>query len=392
MVSHKITESCSLKSDVFVIINCEDNLILNSNTLNKTKSEKSKDNKLLVSENISSDTKLNKCQTKLSKSNKDEHEKKEAVEEKQKSDNAKNDQKEKKRETSPSNDANKKYNTKEVKEKKNKADTKHRNRKGANDAKEVKENNATPLIRNNKQELPIQGNQQTTSPIISPGGSLANEVAKARQHIKQSLQCMDDIAAVAGLDTHSLNENKKDAVNACVLQELKNVIEKLEERVKDIEDKIAPLMATLAICPPKYEPATPPAQAKADDEDLDLFDSDSEGKDAEAEKLREERLAAYAAKKAKKPALIAKSNIILDVKPWDDETDMKAMEDAVRKIETDGLLWGASKLVPLAFGIHKLQISCVVEDDKVSVDWLQETIQEIEDYVQSVDIAAFNKV
>lgn len=43
------------------------------------------------------------------------------------------------------------------------------------------------------------------------------------------------------------------------------------------------------------------------------------------------------------PVLIAKSNIILDVKPWDDETDMEEMENAVRKIETDGLLWGACK-------------------------------------------------
>lgn len=41
--------------------------------------------------------------------------------------------------------------------------------------------------------------------------------------------------------------------------------------------------------------------------------------------------------------MIAKSNIILDVKPWDDETDMKAMETEVRKIETDGLLWGAGE-------------------------------------------------
>lgn len=45
------------------------------------------------------------------------------------------------------------------------------------------------------------------------------------------------------------------------------------------------------------------------------------------------------------PALIAKSNIILDVKPWDDETDMKEMEAAVRKIEMDGLLWGAGKMM-----------------------------------------------
>jgi len=40
-----------------------------------------------------------------------------------------------------------------------------------------------------------------------------------------------------------------------------------------------------------------------------------------------------------------------------------------------------AKLVPLAYGIHKLHISCVVEDDKVSVDLLQEKIQEFEDYV-----------
>lgn len=42
--------------------------------------------------------------------------------------------------------------------------------------------------------------------------------------------------------------------------------------------------------------------------------------------MRQERLAAYADKKAKKPAVIAKSMIILDVKPWDDETDVKEME------------------------------------------------------------------
>ena len=41
------------------------------------------------------------------------------------------------------------------------------------------------------------------------------------------------------------------------------------------------------------------------------------------------------------PQVIAKSNIILDVKPWDDETDMKEMERLVRTIEIDGLLWGA---------------------------------------------------
>jgi elongation factor 1-beta len=48
--------------------------------------------------------------------------------------------------------------------------------------------------------------------------------------------------------------------------------------------------------------------------------------------------------------------------------------------------------VPVGYGIQKLQIICVVEDEKVSIDLLTETIQEFEDFVQSVDIAAFNKI
>jgi len=127
------------------------------------------------------------------------------------------------------------------------------------------------------------------------------------------------------------------------------------------------------------------------DDDFDLFGSDEED-DAEAERVKQERLDAYAAKKSKKPALIAKSTIVLDVKPWDDETDMAKLEENVRTITADGLLWGASKLVPLAYGIRKLQIGCVVEDDKIGTDFLEEEITKFEDYVQSVDIAAFNKI
>ncbi|KAK2182991.1 hypothetical protein NP493_328g01013 [Ridgeia piscesae] len=133
------------------------------------------------------------------------------------------------------------------------------------------------------------------------------------------------------------------------------------------------------------------AKADDDDDDIDLFGSDEEA-DAEAEKLKEERIAAYTARKANKVAVVAKSNIVLDVKPWDDETDMKEMERCVRTVACDGLLWGASKLVPLAYGIKKLQICCVVEDDKVGTDFLEEELCKFEDLIQSVDIAAFNKI
>jgi len=134
-----------------------------------------------------------------------------------------------------------------------------------------------------------------------------------------------------------------------------------------------------------------PAAAEGDDDDFELFGSDDEP-DEEAERVKSERLAAYEAKKSKKVAIIAKSNIVLDVKPWDDETDMAKLEECVRSVQADGLLWGASKLVPLAYGIKKLQITCVVEDDKVGTDFLEEEITKHEDYIQSVDIAAFNKI
>lgn len=148
--------------------------------------------------------------------------------------------------------------------------------------------------------------------------------------------------------------------------------------------------------------ASEPAAAKAaaagadDDEDVDLFGSDDE-EDAEAERIKAERVAAYAAKKADKAAAnaaagkdapVAKSVVTMQVKPWDDETDMDALEKSVRSIDHDGLVWGLSKLVPVGYGVRMLQINLVIEDAKISLDDLQEEIQEFEDYVQSSDIAA----
>ena len=67
---------------------------------------------------------------------------------------------------------------------------------------------------------------------------------------------------------------------------------------------------------------------------------------------------------------------------------MEALEKAVRGIEKEGLVWGASKLVPVGFGIKKLQINLVVEDDKVSTTELEEEIQELDEWVQATDIVS----
>ena len=71
---------------------------------------------------------------------------------------------------------------------------------------------------------------------------------------------------------------------------------------------------------------------------------------------------------------------------------MDELKKNVIAIEMDGLVWGGNKLVAVGFGIKKLQINCVIEDEKVSLDDLQAKIEEDEDHVQSTDIAAMQKL
>ncbi|KAL9248306.1 hypothetical protein vseg_021644 [Gypsophila vaccaria] len=129
--------------------------------------------------------------------------------------------------------------------------------------------------------------------------------------------------------------------------------------------------------------------AADDDDDLDLFGDETE----EDKKAAEAREAAKKSSTKKKES--GKSSILLDVKPWDDETDMKKLEETVRSIHMEGLTWGASKLVAVGFGIKKLQIMMTIVDDLVSVDDLIEdylTVEPANEYIQSCDIVAFNKI
>ncbi|CAL5061174.1 unnamed protein product [Urochloa decumbens] len=137
-------------------------------------------------------------------------------------------------------------------------------------------------------------------------------------------------------------------------------------------------------------PAAPAAEAAKDDDDddLDLFGDETE----DDKKAAEERAAAKASAKKKESG---KSSVLMDVKPWDDETDMKKLEEAVRSVQMEGLTWGASKLVPVGYGIKKMTIMLTIVDDLVSVDSLIEdhlTMEPINEYVQSCDIVAFNKI
>lgn len=81
-----------------------------------------------------------------------------------------------------------------------------------------------------------------------------------------------------------------------------------------------------------------------------------------------------------------------EVKPADSETDLDKLAEKIFAITKDGLYWKTQyKKEPIAFGIFKLLIGVTVEDEKISVDGLQEEMESFEE-VQSVDILAFNKI
>jgi elongation factor 1-beta len=145
------------------------------------------------------------------------------------------------------------------------------------------------------------------------------------------------------------------------------------------------------------------AKPAADDEEVDLFGDDG---DAAAAKVAAPVAAAPAAAKKEKAKPIAKSICTYDVKPQDDSIKMADMEAAIRAIKIDGLVWGQTfEVKDVAFGIQKLMVQFVCEDEKVSLDDVEEQMQNIpnphkqdaEDpderlMVQSVDQLSMNKL
>merc|ERR1712183_759754 len=210
----------------------------------------------------------------------------------------------------------------------------------------------------------------------SSGLKALNEHLATRSYIEGYVPCQADVSTLYSLASSPSAEY---CHIARWYRQIKSYSAKELESFPVLESTLAPA----------------PAAAKADeDDDFDMFGSDEEEEEEteEEKKIREERLAAYHAKKSTKKAVIAKSSLLLDVKPWDDETDMVKLEECVRTVQCDGLVWGQSKLVAVGYGIKKLQICAVIEDDKVSTDWLDDEITKFEDHVQSMDIAKFNKI
>ncbi|KAH7675989.1 elongation factor 1 delta, partial [Aphelenchoides avenae] len=177
-----------------------------------------------------------------------------------------------------------------------------------------------------------------------------NPLSAAINAVKNTVSSVLGVGSQGSVSNAEVDELRK-AVDTLKLDN-----ESLRKEVSELRKLVEKVLGgdkstTKAAAPAKKETEA----AAGGDDDFDLFGSDEEEESEEAKQVREKRLADYAAKKAKKPGPIAKSNIIYDVKPWDDTIDVKDIETKVREIEKDGLVWGASKILPVAFGIKKLQ-------------------------------------
>lgn len=135
---------------------------------------------------------------------------------------------------------------------------------------------------------------------------------------------------------------------------------------------------------PKKEEAKP-----AEEDDMDFFGEQTEEEKKQLEELKKKK----DDKKKDKKKDVQKSLILLEVKGWESDQDLDALALKIQTVQMEGLQWKSEyKLAEVAFGVKKIVIGLVVEDDKVSVDDIIDQLQAWEDEVQSVDIISFNKL
>ena len=129
----------------------------------------------------------------------------------------------------------------------------------------------------------------------------------------------------------------------------------------------------------------------AGDDDFDPFaeQTEEEKKDLEAAKHHKGE------KKKDKKVEAQRSLVLLEIKGFESDQDLDALAKKIQKeIKKDGLKWKEEyNLKEIAFGIKKILMGVIVEDEKVSVDDdIIEPLLQWEEEVQSVDIVSFDKL
>lgn len=124
--------------------------------------------------------------------------------------------------------------------------------------------------------------------------------------------------------------------------------------------------------------AKPAAAAKKDD-DFDPFADENEEDKAASAAAKAKADEAKDKKKKEKPAIIAKSIVMWEVKPYSSDINLDDLFKRILTITLDGLVWKQDcKKEPVAFGVFKIIVCAVVEDLKVSTDQVEELMLALE--------------
>ncbi|GAW80196.1 elongation factor 1B [Plasmodium gonderi] len=116
------------------------------------------------------------------------------------------------------------------------------------------------------------------------------------------------------------------------------------------------------------------------DNDIDLFGDSNNNDDKnillDKKKQKEEELK----KKKQKEKEKNRSILIIEIKPKSIDTDIAKIPKLVKqKIVDENIKWGEEvKKLPVAFGLYKLQMSCIIYDDFVNTNELIEKIENVD--------------
>ena len=162
--------------------------------------------------------------------------------------------------------------------------------------------------------------------------------------------------------------------------------------------------AVAVVAAPTSAASAPAPEADFDDMFGDGGDDDEEtpeeraatkarqGRMALAKKLKDEK-DQKDGKTAKKDKPVEKSLVVLEVKPWEADTNLEEVWKMICATEQEGLVWGQTfKLEPVAYGIMKLVMTCSIVDSLVLMDDVTDKIEALDEFVQSVQVASMNKI
>merc|ERR1712217_23365 len=185
------------------------------------------------------------------------------------------------------------------------------------------------------------------APISAPASPVESKASAMIADLKKELT-NDSNNSIQDVNSMLDRVVKLEQENNEIKAQLQAALARLDQL--EAAGKSAPAAAPVAaVCPAKKEEPAKKAESEDDDDDCSDFDFDSESEDEEekaaAEALKAKRVAEYNARKAEKAAkkgvVAAKSMITLDVKPFDDETDLDALAAKIKsEIAMDGLVWG----------------------------------------------------